>query len=407
MEWWQDHIHPAERIKVINSIQTAVDQGEDFWSKEYRFRLVDGSYADIFDRGYILYNEQGEPLQLVGAMVDITERKRAEERLEEERLLLRTLIDNLPDRVYVKDAQGRKILSNMADWQASGGKTMEDVIGKTDFDTYPPELAENFWAIDKTVIDSGISIINREEPGLDFQGNPVWVLSSKVPLHDHQGKILGLVGIGRDITEHKRVEQELVDLAKFPSENPNPVLRLSRDGIVLYANASSDALLGMWGCALGDSAPQFWCDLVAQALASMKSKTVEVECDGKIYSMVVNPVAEPGYANLYGSDITERKQAEIALQEAKLVTEGIIDAIPVRVFWKDKNLVYLGCNTLYAHDKGFTDPKDVIGKDDYQMARVTRQNCIVPMIAKSSRVVVPSSMLKNPKHHRMERKIHC
>ena len=141
---------------------------------------------------------------LVGVATDITERKRAEERLEEERLLLRTLIDNLPDRVYVKDAQGRKILSNMADWQASGGKTMEDVIGKTDFDTYPPELAEDFWAIDKTVIDSGISIINREEPGLDSQGNPVWVLSSKVPLHDHQGKILGLVGIGRDITEHKR-----------------------------------------------------------------------------------------------------------------------------------------------------------------------------------------------------------
>ncbi len=195
---------------------------------------------------------------------NVTERKRAEERLEEERLLLRTLIDNLPDRIYVKDAQGRKILSNMADWQASGGKTMEDVIGKTDFDIYPPELAENFWAIDKTVIDSGISIINREEPGLDSQGNPVWILSSKVPLHDHQGKILGLVGIGRDITEHK--------------------------------------------------------------------------------------------------------QAETALQESKLMTERIIDAIPVRVFWKDKNLVYLGCNTLYAHDKRFTDPKEVIGKDDYQMA---------------------------------------
>jgi len=64
-----------ERIKVINSIQTALDQRENFWSKEYRFRLSDDSYADIFDRGYILYNEQGEPVRMIGAMMDITERK--------------------------------------------------------------------------------------------------------------------------------------------------------------------------------------------------------------------------------------------------------------------------------------------------------------------------------------------
>jgi len=68
-------------------------------------------------------------------------------------------------------------------------------------------------------------------------------------------------------------------------------------------------------------------------------------------------------------DITARKQAEDALRASKLIIEGIINAIPVRVFWKDKNLVYLGCNAAFARDKGFTDPKDVIGKDDYQMAR--------------------------------------
>ncbi len=64
----------------------------------------------------------------------------------------------------------------------------------------------DYWALDKTVIDSGISIINREEPGLDSQGKPVWVLSSKVPLRDAQGKVVGLVGIGRDITERKQAQ---------------------------------------------------------------------------------------------------------------------------------------------------------------------------------------------------------
>ena len=67
------------------------------------------------------------------------------------------------------------------------------------------------------------------------------------------------------------------------------------------------------------------------------------------------------------TDITERKMAEEALRASKKIIEGIINSIPVRVFWKDKNLVYLGCNKIFANDAGFTDPKEIIGKDDYQM----------------------------------------
>ena len=69
----------------------------------------------------------------------------------------------------------------------------------------------------------------------------------------------------------------------------------------------------------------------------------------------------------YSIDITERKQAEEALRESKQIIEGIINAMPVRVFWKDKNFVFLGCNVLFAQDAGYADPKDIIGKDDYQM----------------------------------------
>ena len=144
-----------------------------------------------------------------GIVRDITVRKQMEEKSEEERILLRTLIDNLPDRVYVMDVLGQKIISNIADWQACGGKAMEDVIGKTDLDIYPPELAESYWAHDKSVIDSGESILNLEEPGLDSQGKRVSLLSSKVPLRDVQGNVIGLVGIGRDISERKQAEETL------------------------------------------------------------------------------------------------------------------------------------------------------------------------------------------------------
>jgi diguanylate cyclase (GGDEF)-like protein/PAS domain S-box-containing protein len=152
-------------------------------------------------------DRRGKITGIVGFNHDITERKQADEKLAEERGLLRTMIDNLPDLIYVKDIQGRKIISNLADWQAAGGKAIEDVIGKTDFDVYPAELAARFWADDKAVIDTGVSIIDREEPARDPLGNPSWLLTTKVPLRDAQGKVIGLVGIGRDITERKQAEE--------------------------------------------------------------------------------------------------------------------------------------------------------------------------------------------------------
>jgi PAS domain S-box-containing protein len=147
-------------------------------------------------------------------------------------------------------------------------------------------------------------------------------------------------------TKNKRVKQKIASLAKFSSENPGPVLRISRDGIVLYANAASGGLLDLWGCAVGGTAPQFWRDLVAQALASGENKTTDIECAGKVYSIFVAPVAEPGYVNLYGRDITTRKRAEEALRSKQMMlarTEGIAhvgswewDIAKDRVTWSDE-----------------------------------------------------------------------
>ena len=95
--------------------------------------------------------------------------------------------------------------------------------------------------------------------------------------------------------------------------------------------------------------------------------------DGSLYAeeMTITPLrdADGAIARYIAikQDITERKRAEEALRASRQIIEGIINDIPVRVFWKDKNLVYLGCNTVFARDAGFADPKDVIGKDDYQM----------------------------------------
>jgi PAS domain S-box-containing protein len=165
-----------------------------------------------------------------------------------EQNLLQTLIDNIPDRIYAKDPQGRKILSNLADLHASGGKTAEDVIGKSDFDLYPPELAAKYWADDEEVIKTGKPILNREELGRDDEGNQAWVITTKTPLHDSTGQITGLVGIGRDITDRKRAEAELLREKKFlealNQNSPAAVIVLDTQENIVSCNPAFEQLYG-------------------------------------------------------------------------------------------------------------------------------------------------------------------
>jgi len=166
--------------------------------------------------------DNGEFIGIIGMSIDITERKRAEETISNERLLLRTLIDNVPDSIYSKDLACRKTLVNLTELRFMGVKSESEVLGKDDFDFYPKELAERFFADDQSVMQSEMPVLNREEYILDENGLKRWLLTSKLPLRDIDGRIIGLVGIGRDITERKQAEQEIKhkneELQKLNSE---------------------------------------------------------------------------------------------------------------------------------------------------------------------------------------------
>ncbi|MBN1313459.1 MAG: PAS domain S-box protein [Anaerolineae bacterium] len=177
-------------------------------SVETRWQRKDGTIIQILLNATPL-NPDNLSDGVTFTALDITERKLAQEALAQERNLLRTLIDSMPDHIYAKDTEGRFTLKNEADALAMGASSTSEAIGKTDFDYYPRKFAERFQADDQQVIRSGKPLINHEEPNIDAKGNKRWVLTTKVPLRDGQGEIVGLVGIGRDITERKQVEEEL------------------------------------------------------------------------------------------------------------------------------------------------------------------------------------------------------
>ena len=201
-------LFPPEVAKKFYDDDQKVIHGEPVINREEHFFDEAGRKRWLLTSKLPLRDQDGKIVGLVGIGHDITERKQAEETLDRERRLLRTLIDNLPDAIYAKDAAGRKTLANLADLKNLHFKTEVEAIGKTDFDLFPRKLAEKLYDDDQKVIQ-GQPLINREEYYLDDQRREHWLLTSKLPLRDQNGTITGLVGINRDITARKQAEIKL------------------------------------------------------------------------------------------------------------------------------------------------------------------------------------------------------
>lgn len=210
---WLKNIHPDDREMLLAIWK------DDILSKqnsiaEYRFVHNDGSIVYVKGQAVPELNDKNELLGYIGTITDITEVKNAEEQLVSSNLLLRTFIDNIPDAIYLKDIKGRKLLANKADVRNIGLENESDVIGKTDFDLFPKEIAEQFWNKDQQVLKNGKKIIDVEEELINEKNEKKWLSTSKIPYCNAEGKIIGLVGIGHDITRRKKDEEEKLNMVK-------------------------------------------------------------------------------------------------------------------------------------------------------------------------------------------------
>jgi two-component system sensor histidine kinase UhpB len=158
---------------------------------------------------------------------DITEKVKAEEELARERYLLRTLIDHLPDYIYVKDSQFRHIINNKANVELMGAKDEKETLGKTVLDYFDRDVAEKYIQHDRQVMEKGQAIHNLEEAILTHGNKKRWLLTTKVPLKDENNKVFGIVGVSRDITAQKEIAESL----RISNERFNMVSKATNDAI--------------------------------------------------------------------------------------------------------------------------------------------------------------------------------
>ncbi|NJL14018.1 MAG: PAS domain-containing protein [Microscillaceae bacterium] len=208
LEAFRARLFPEDQEKLDFMISQILPTGE-ILSLEYRILTPSGQTKWIVGQGEAIFDEKGHVIGARGTTQDITEQKKSEIKLAQERTLLRTIIDNIPHNIYVKDRFSKKILANRAEIQYLGANEEAEVLGKDDFAFYPQEVAEISLAEDRHVIRLGQALLQQETYALNQKGEEVWLLKSKIPLRNEQGEIIGLVGIGLDISRRKEQEESL------------------------------------------------------------------------------------------------------------------------------------------------------------------------------------------------------
>ena len=193
-----------EEMAVENMVQKDPSRSRTL---ELEYKCKDGSTVWAEVKMTFLREPGGKPVGVLGVSRDTTERKRAEELLREHDRQQKAILNNIPDIAWLKDKESRFIAVNEPFGKACG-MTPEDLVGKTDLDIWPKDLAERYRADDREVMETGRRKL-VEEPLVDKDGNKTWIETIKIPIYNGKGEVIGTTGIARDITERKQAEEAL------------------------------------------------------------------------------------------------------------------------------------------------------------------------------------------------------
>ena len=332
---------------------------------------------------------------------EIQERKSAEDKLSQSQEQLQAIMDNTTSVIYLKDTEGRYILVNNQ-FEKLFGVRSNELVGKTDHDIFPVEMADNFQENDKKVIESSVPL-EVEESAPHDDGVHTYI-SVKFPMYDSNKKIYGVCGISTDITDRKNAEamlksshdeleeqvrQRTADLKKS-EESYRSIFNNSNDAIFIhdietgkilnvnermlsmfdYENKKEviDSFVGNLSSGITPFTEEEAGEFVGKALEgdSQVFDWHSKEKNGRLFWTEVHlkRVSFRGEDRLlaFVRDTDQQKKAEELLK-------NVISTIPNQVFWKDSDLKYMGCNRKFAEVVGLEDPGEIIGKTDFDFNR--------------------------------------
>ena len=201
-------------------------------------------------------------------------------------------------------------------------------------------------------------------------GEVRWLWSAGGHERTTAGDPVRMYGIVQDITKRKRAAEEIESLAKFPAENPNPILRVRHDGKILYANSSSEELLSAWGCSVGDFLPSSVQNTIAISVAKNESATKDVVCGDRVFSVLFVPIPRTDYVNLYGRDVTERVRAEEKLRHSEAEYRSLFENALVGISQTSLDGNLIRANQAYAQMYGYSTPQEMMAAVKQSVAQL-------------------------------------
>jgi two-component system cell cycle sensor histidine kinase/response regulator CckA len=235
-------IHPDWRPYLKEKWEKLL-RGEVSPTYEYQIIHKSGQARWLSQRNALITDEHGAPVAIEGIVTDITDRKRSEEALKASEAHLRTLIRTIPDLVWLKDENGVYLSCNSR-FESFFGAKEKDIIGKTDYDFLSTELADFFRNHDKAAIEKGRSQKNEKEVVFADDGHHEILETIQTPMHSSRGKLVGVLGIGRDITERMVAEQERGLLIAAIEQADEMITITDRNKIIQYVNPAFERMTG-------------------------------------------------------------------------------------------------------------------------------------------------------------------
>ncbi len=327
-----------------------------------------------------LQNASGQVIGVLGIYDDITELKNAEQTLQERDRYQRALLDNFPFMVWLKDMESRLLAANQTYADAAGFTLTEDLVGKTDLDVFPAELARRYRADDLEVLNSGKSK-SVEEP-LIFAGKAIWIETYKSPV-TLDGKMIGTVGFARDINERKQAEIGLLHEKQFSEDSlnalPGVFYMFDATGRFVRWNHQFSKITGYTDAELATMrGTDFFVGVDQQRVGEAMERVftegqADVEADFQTedgrklpyhFQGQRSTIGDQTYLLGVGLDISERRRAQLALETERTHLHTLVSTIPDLIWLKNVDGIYLACNPEFERFFGSVE-SDIVGKTDY------------------------------------------